>query len=506
MPSSSSNFIMTKTTRMYLYYYILISIFTMFIICIDNTNSVVHSSNSKMLNKDKSRIMDFSQKGGKSGKAGKHQQKGGSMNLKRSKSSKKYPNGQIKVKVAKSHEAVKPLDPKKRPLPSGRVPMMPIVPPGGYPHCCTICTREFYHGLALLELPPAVEKQTLDNFHDTYNHILGSFDNSNKDKQKQKKTVESSHQVEFLEEFSSLGKSFSFADRKGGKKKPKAGKAGKGGSESGSGFRNIGKNLQKGSGKQGKSSESQSASNLGKNDITKRLEDSINKAKKVPGSLKKTWVGQQGPGPCCNICPTWFVPHNSPKMWSRGLPGIPSYGGPDVASFIEIMEKSSSKNRFGGISRVGQDNGGFSQCCNVCTGGDSDIPMGYHTFIEMKEEVLSSATSEEKVEAKSKLNIESKSKDQSFLEAMEGAPAREGQCCYMCTLNTNGGWDDSEPFSDPQTEPQSIETRYTNDDMMRKMAFYRTYFHGGTVDHNYANNKPDPEAKEQSAAGVPKRL
>ena len=42
--------------------------------------------------------------------------------------------------------------------------------------------------------------------------------------------------------------------------------------------------------------------------------------------------------------------------------------------------------------------------------------------------------------------------------------------------------------------------------MMRKMAFYRTYFHGGTVDHNYANNKPDPEAKEQSAAGVPKRL
>ena len=49
MPSSSSNFIITKTTRMYLYYYILISIFTMFIICIDNTNSVVHSSNSKML-------------------------------------------------------------------------------------------------------------------------------------------------------------------------------------------------------------------------------------------------------------------------------------------------------------------------------------------------------------------------------------------------------------------------------------------------------------------------
>ena len=62
------------------------------------------------------------------------------------------------------------------------------------------------------------------------------------------------------------------------------------------------------------------------------------------------------------------------------------------------MEKSSSKNRFGGISRVGQDNGGFSQCCNVCTGGDSDIPMGYHAFIEMKEEVLSSAKSEEKVE------------------------------------------------------------------------------------------------------------
>jgi hypothetical protein len=66
------------------------------------------------------------------------------------------------------------------------------------------------------ELPPVVEKQTLDNFHDTYNHVLGSFDNSNKDKQKQKKTVESSHQVEFLEEFSTLGKSFSFANRKGG--------------------------------------------------------------------------------------------------------------------------------------------------------------------------------------------------------------------------------------------------------------------------------------------------
>ena len=70
------------------------------------------------------------------------------------------------------------------------------------------------------------------------------------------------------------------------------------------------------------------------------------------------------------------------------------------------------------------------------------------------------------------------------------APAREGQCCYMCTLNANGGWDSSEPFSDPQTEPQAIATKSTEDETMRKIAFYRAYFHGETVDHNFANGQP----------------
>ena len=48
-------------------------------------------------------------------------------------------------------------------------PTIPIPPgKGEYPSCCTICTRRFYHDLALLQLPEDVEKATLSNFHGAY--------------------------------------------------------------------------------------------------------------------------------------------------------------------------------------------------------------------------------------------------------------------------------------------------------------------------------------------------
>ena len=279
-------------------------------------------------------------------------------------------------------------------------------------------------------------------------------------------------------------------------------------SGAGSGFNNIAKNLAKASNKQGKGQRTQSASNVGPNDITQRLENSIKLAKRVPGELKKTWVGQQGPGPCCNICPTWFVPYNSRKHWSRGVPGVPSFGGAEVEpsvrkrfSFLESMERQNNVKVGGSATQEHANNplgnGGFSQCCNVCTSGDGELPLKYSMFLEMKDKVLSGGTAGQATGASTSLGSSMHNRHKEFLQAMGRskmqAPARQGQCCYMCTVHADGGWENTQPFSEPQSEPQSVESEYTSDEKMRKIAFWRSFFHEETVDNNYVDNKAPPK-------------
>ena len=139
---------------------------------------------NKIFNEDNSQIHMFSQRKERSGKGGKGDDKSGTnkrgvlVELKKTFSNSLYPNGQIETSVVGGDKNLyprKPEDPPKPEVKDGRAPA-PIVPLGGYPNCCTICTRKFYRGLALLELPQKIEKQTLDNFHAAYSHVLGSFD------------------------------------------------------------------------------------------------------------------------------------------------------------------------------------------------------------------------------------------------------------------------------------------------------------------------------------------
>ena len=61
---------------------------------------------------------------------------------------------------------------------------------------------------------------------------------------------------------------------------------------------------------------------LGNGDILTRLEKAAIKSAQVSEAHKKDYVGQQGTGPCCNICPTWYLPYKHQKTWSREGPGI----------------------------------------------------------------------------------------------------------------------------------------------------------------------------------------
>ena len=63
----------------------------------------------------------------------------------------------------------------------------------------------------------------------------------------------------------------------------------------------------------------------------------------------------------------------------------------------------------------------------------------------------------------------------------------------MCTVNADGGWENTQPFSKPQSGPQSVESEYTSDEIMRKIAFWRLFFQEETVDNDYVDNKAPPK-------------
>lgn len=368
-------------------------------------------------------------------------------------------------------------------------PTIPIPPgKGEYPSCCTICTRRFYHDLALLQLPEDVEKATLSNFHGAYDvHAAQPAKGSNSkqeafrfrsappSKKRYEQKERSSETGQTLTSYDknmikSVGLSWWRVDQVVKKSGSKVGKFGLG-SDLGAAGEALG--MQK------------DETPLGHGDILTRLEVAAVKSARVSEAYKKDFVGQQGTGPCCNICPTWFIPHQHPKTWSRDGPGISSasmsldVGGRVQPQLIELG--STNRKKSAARSTPLKSNGGFSQCCNVCVDGayDRRDPNGL-SFLEVK--ALTLATTEQQ----EKLRVQARLKHKLFLAAMSrSAPPRPGMCCYMCTVNANNGWDGSDPFQEPMSEAQSSRDQTFSEDNMRKVAHYRTYYHPATVDHKY---------------------
>ena len=141
---------------------------------------------------------------------------------------------------------------------------MPVAP-GHVGGCCTICTKNFYRSLALLQLPSSVEAEALRRFHKTYEkHIPTSF----------------------LEEREDPDKAVDEA---------------------------VGKDSEEAELEQG--------------DLVHDIEEATNTYKAVGEDAHKTILGQEGTGPCCKICPTSFVPYNSPKLAAKGEVSLPSGNG-----------------------------------------------------------------------------------------------------------------------------------------------------------------------------------
>lgn len=377
---------------------------------------------------------------------------------------------------------VKLADPPPMQRPSApTIPLPP--PPGRSPECCTICPRKFYQRLALLQLPADVEQETLQRFHKAYDlHRQSPVTVGTALKKADRKS--------FLETKSSR---FSRSAALPKVHRPCLDSDGEPSIDpvksAGLGWFRADKAMLKSGGKQGRGSKHDSV-RLGCTDVLTRLEKDTLKSSQIPSSEKQQFKGQRGIGACCNICPTWFVPHNHQKVWSRNRPGITDQGievdqpekglgqvkkTPVVPSvFMQTGERSKS---------AWHANGGFSYCCPVCIdpGPEGGGDAGKSSFLEEKVKIIASLESHQKDSALMKQKL--------FLRAMEktktSAPPRPGMCCYMCNAAADSGWPGGAPFEEPMSEKQSEMSQSTSEDNMRKIAYYRTYHHAATVDDDF---------------------
>ena len=210
--------------------------------------------------------------------------------------------------------------------------------------------------------------------------------------------------------------------------------------------------------------------------------------------------GTMGGGPCCNVCPLWFIPYNQRLGMQPGI--APEYG---KATFLE--EKESERRRgftsamtsaataanslSGGVGpRVGaKSRGGAgpgpSQCCNVCT--DDAFPMrdinvvNDMTFVEVKESVKRQRVqSEQRVQQHEKGFIPGVGA--SSFKSLPGAPATNPeQCCYLCSEQASGGWEGTDPFSEPTSWDQHLDDQARDPDFIKEIANKRTWDHRSTV-------------------------
>jgi hypothetical protein len=422
---------------------------------------------------------------------------------------------QVKINVQTDPVTPEKL-PKRVPPPNNVIEHVPKTA-DEFTGCCTICVTKVYEGIALLQLPNEIEQETLRNFHREYSNHLTSYKHIEK-KQSKPIFLQMETEKNHLNKGGKKSKKGKKQKKNGKKKKAKGGKGGtKSKSKGGKGGT---KSTSKKSGKGGnkiptrgipsnklapKLAPKLPATGLDKGDVLQDLESKAGSVARVGQDNQKIYTGQTGTGPCCNICPTKFVPFNHPKLYRRGDLNMEDGNGinPEdgeflMPKFIEVKEQQKAKLK--GVPS-GESHTGFSRCCSVCVDGADDTKRDSHgvqAFLEVKSRILTN------IEEADNSNIQHQEKDNNlftaFIEEKEymKSPGRPGMCCTMCTAtDNNGGWDDTPPFSEPMSEEQSINEEATNEESMRSLAYLRTYHHAATVSETYKQKASELEAMKK---------
>ncbi len=254
--------------------------------------------------------------------------------------------------------------------------------------------------------------------------------------------------------------------------------------------------------------------------------------------------GQMGGGKCCNICPLWFIPTNQKLHQQRDIQ--PEYGPARGGSMTALVEEAGGRaarnkgaakatagnaehhtaaasddravstlrgNAAASASRRTRDRGFVSsmasmagsavgamaggtiatsrgavgehasQCCNVCT--DEYFPPGRDI------NAVNDATlfMEVKARLRDGTGMSSRAWESATSKATSGfgpPPATAtGGCCYMCSEKASGGWDGTEPFSEPTSWDQHIQQQTEDPELMTDIARRRAWNHRSTAANHF---------------------
>jgi len=416
-----------------------------------------------------------------------------------------------------------------------------VVDPG--PPCCQICTKKIYHSLALMELSEHDERTALVRFHH-YRDGFRAAKRRNMEQQKQQLRPPKKQRrttTSLLETSSESTRSQGFMDS-----------ISSGMGAMGAGMANSG----------GGSTEN----SYGGVDVMERISYIVDDAQQAgPHEMKSTpptfkvpdkMEGSMGGGPCCNVCPLWFIPQNQ-KLHLQG--DIAPEFGPAVGVFLEqqnsrgstvahqattsakasgtqqntvhentvhehsnqLKDQGGQRNKKGFVGGVASAMGnvasggagprvgatsrggavrGPSQCCNVCT--DEAFPMrdinavNDISFVEVKHQVqqtqkkikLSQTEAQKKgfVALANKLSMGAAAGGMGGMGGVGKVPATNvEQCCYLCSEQANGGWEGTDPFSEPTSWGQHLEDQSKDPDLMNEIKLLRTHHHVNTVSPYY---------------------
>ena len=355
------------------------------------------------------------------------------------------------------------------------VPEKDKLDPG--PPCCQICTEKAYHPIALLELPEHIERAALDKFHAYQQRYRGDKrdarpprESTMRFREKQASMVQSTRSTQSAEsdQSSTSDESAGFIGTTSG-----------GGAIAGTPESNA----------------------YGGYDILEALQHNVENAKqRGPGGEASTpptnpnpdrMGGTMGAGPCCRICPLWFIPKNQ-KFYAQG-DIQPEYGKAliEKAAKTRILHTSPTGASFRGV--VGQ---GLSVCCNVCT--DDYFPPSRDinevtdiTFLEVKARVQQRRTLRNTVRT---FTVEHTN--------LHSGTILGGGCCTLCSEKATGGWSGEEPFSDPASHDQYLEQQSEDPGLMRDIADKRTWNHMSTASNQFLLAAKTIEALSKKMGGV----
>ena len=370
---------------------------------------------------------------------------------------------------------------RKNPLPGQQIPGgagkggifgSATVDPG--PPCCQICTKKFYHALALLDLSEKEEHISLTRFHHYRN--LHNARHSASSVTSTLLQTNSHHQRHYLKTTTTKQQRMSKAGLMSNLMSSVSSKTGAIGNLGGV----IGATAAN-------SHAGSTANKYSDADALERISYLVDDAKQGgPHEMQSTpplfktpdrMEGARGGGPCCNVCPLWFVPTNQNANGRI----VPDTFLVEESSHHKkgFLGGSSGSNGVGATSR-GSVGAGPSQCCNVCT--DEAFPMrdinsvNDITFVQIKSTVQ---------QWKEKQNIQSASKMPAAAPPAPPPPPNPEQCCYLCSEQANGGWEGTAPFSEPTSWGQHLENQSKDPEFMKDLANQRTFSHSSSVSANY---------------------